>query len=426
MTDKGEVTREQIYKACLEALFRRDRPSYRYAILPNAIVIPDRPADQELILHVLHEWAHAQLSNTPLGLTIQLLRKLAGLIQRRIFPPLSETLSEMYRANLLDRESYVELFCFGRTPRDTALQQRLIEGWRARMALPDMMLWIDGFDTLCARSRRLWDRWRLAQELVALGWSQSIALGTIEDEASVLEQVTQRLNIQSDKDGLRKAAQHQSTQLKAESSLYGRAQRMFDEFTVRGGASHAPLIAALAATHFHYPSCHLVDMSESHFDEWLRDGRLNPTVRLERLLPYAQMAARFPSEPHLGPELLRIACGDLPTLSPLDEQSKFFGAWTRRFIWGSRLFESCVDQPASEFIVGDALIANQKLDHDHSQDFKMFEVNQPAWVFEKDRVVEVSKAGEYAFQANLIDAYELERTSLLLSTLRKSVNAVMH
>lgn len=194
------------------------------------------------------------------------------------------------------------------------------------------------------------------------------------------------------------------------------------------GMPDATWIAALAASHFPYQACDLIDMSENEFSQWVQSGGLATDVRLNRIVadpsPLKAVICRVVSGAQLTEPLmldvLELANGG-PLPNPISLDSHIYGKWERDYLWesdmASRFFARHSICPS-----GIGLDLLHTLDNDMTRSFLMSDGWIPPTIFLDERRVVGPNDDEAArARRRFIDAYEIERTESLLGWLSSSL-----
>ncbi|MEL6497985.1 MAG: hypothetical protein AAFQ31_05570 [Planctomycetota bacterium] len=408
------------FDAYLQAFFEKRPAMHQFGVLANVVVLPDHPVGATVLLHTLHEWAHSQLSDTPLGLTLQLMGKLAANVQRSIVPHLSDSLAELRSKGELAPDLHRDLFAFGRCDDPARIPAAFEPYWRQLSEQAPLARAVRGFDVLTRRWFRLLAKWHMTQEVFAIACSHSVATGLMPDDSEIVEELCDLLGItrSSIRSELSNVADQQLHELMERGDIYGTAAEFYS-VTAQASRPFATLVLALAASAFPYHACDLIDMPDHEFERWIEGGALDIEKRLRRLEPYAEFASGFEDDPSVAAELLEVASDGLHAPSALCGESHLFGAWTRRFLWGSTLFQDAVDDRVERFLNGDVLEQHKEhFDIDRRSDIRM-SVNTPNYLFERDRRIICPPGVRPSFEMNFADTFAVYRTVDLLRILRE-------
>lgn len=414
------------YFAAYESFHRNN--AHRYGVLPNFVYVASSQSIADNLYSYLHEDAHAQLSESVQGLTLQTVLKLAALVEKLLFGMLREWLlaikSEWPR-------QHRELFLFGNfdarrcevEPLARVLSATDRHNLRELLEDKKFSAYRAAFGALNERYTRLWSRWRIVHEGIAtvhavgagLGVSDAAedpmrrACGVLEVEFS--ETVERELHLRAEWDSRRFSV------VAGKRSTHGLGWDLVYPFSDGLRRVSRAWTAAAVASHFPYYACRLLDMPGSQFECISRGGYLDAVARMANLRGReTELDSCVMGNGDDGQRLLAIASGACDFVD-LSANARLFGQWERDYLWDSALMTGVLGRRASEMFGAEGMRRMQQLDFDHSSDFRLFEVNEPTIVQEGGVILQSDPDRRAAFCGNFIDGYEVARTTRLLKTL---------
>ncbi|MBL9168592.1 MAG: hypothetical protein JNN07_12685 [Verrucomicrobiales bacterium] len=380
----------------------------------------------------LHEFAHAQLQNGVLGLTLQLLHKLPAPIEKMLFQELRQAMLSWRNGSPEQKRLFRELFLFGEPREGTDLQTQmalsdgLIHDVRELLNQNPFRTRWQVFELINERRTRLHNRWKILHEGFATFVSVEVACGESEFSHEIRERVVERLipGMSEEARGqmfreVREVAQRTSRRrlsVRNPHSSYTKGFQLIERLREAHRSPFVAMVAVVAASHFAYPAFSILDVSRDVFDSWVSDA-LNPLKRLTYLIENPNLLRPF-SDPSLTTEALPVLMTQLLRRFPdfPQVQGMPFGTWAVDHLWGSATFSRAFDQPP----LATAHVALEKYQQlfcdDRSEIFSHGEVFFPTLLFADGTVVQNDENLRRAFLSNFIDFYEVERTSRLLTT----------
>lgn len=425
---------EQVFPSYFTA-FRLYNPESgaRYHPFVNFIFAPHPTPNGDYLFDFLHEFAHAQLQNGVLGLTLQLLHKLPAPIEKTLFSSLRERMVSL-RFGARDQELlFKELFLFG-DPRSicssrisSILSDTQIRELRDLLGSHAFRTRWHVFDLINERRKALHRRWKILHEGFATFVSIEIACGEDEFSNEIRARVTDNLfpgmKDETKRDlfckvaDLARLVRRRKLSVKTAHSSYTKGFQLIERLREMHSSTFVAMVAVLAASHFSYPSFPILDAPKGVFDSWL-SGVLNPLNRMTYLFENPDLLKPF-ADPKLTPEALPVLMTGLihsfPDFSCVP--STAFGEWAVNNLWGSALYAKAFDEPP----LATARVALQNYQglfvENRSEIFSHGEIFFPTLLFADGTVTQEDKNLRWAFFSNFVDFYEVERSSRLLLTL---------
>lgn len=425
---------EQVFPSYFTAFrFFNPESGVRYHPFVNFIFSPTPVPNEECFFDFLHEFAHAQLQNGVLGLTLQTLHKLPAKIEKSIFSCLWERMVS-WRLGGRDQETlFKEMFVFGE-PRSISgsqissiLLNSQIRELRDLLRSHAFRTRWHVFDLINERRKALHSRWKILHEGFATFLSIEIGCGEEEFSYETRERVAKSL-FPAIKDetkrelfckvgDIARLVRRRKLSVKTPHSSYTRGFQTIERLRELHRSTFVAMVAVLAASHFSYPSFPILDAPKEVFDSWL-SGPLNPLNRLTYLSENPELLRPF-ADPDLTPEALPSLMIGLirgfPDFSPVT--STTFGEWSVKHLWGSSLYARAFDEPP--LTPARSVLQNyqESFAENRSEIFTHGEMFLPTLLLADGTVIQDDENVRRAFFSNFVDFYEIERTSRLLLTL---------
>ena len=396
------------------------------------IFIPRFGSNSNALFDFLHEVSHAQLQNGILGMLLQSLQKLPAPIEKMLFGRLREVLDSWQRTSEDHESLYRELFLFGeprRVPASTLtrLPAALLRNFRDAMVDERFQTRWRVFHVINSRRCAIASRWRLVQEAFATFLSVRLPFQDDDFCHLLLQRATHALYPTLDPDARKEllrtiapiAAQAEARmqRVKNARSVYTRGFKLLARVGDEYGSTFVAMVAALAASHFPYPQCPVLDAKQAEFDVWVSGILLNPHERLLHLVSDRGLLRPFSGagvEQEDVPDLMRQLLKSLPGYST---SSTSFGEWAGTNLWGSPFYAQAFDTPPLS-LAGDAAQRYcQLFSEDRSHVFTHGPAFIPTLLHEDGSIIQADENVRRAFMSNFVDAYEIDRTTRLLQTL---------
>lgn len=442
MSDSKHLLNERSYQPSPEQVF----PSYftafrllnpdngiRYHPFINFIFTPAPELNEECLFDFFHEFAHAQLQNGVLGLTLQLLHKLPAPIEKLLFGEIWERMSALQLAGDMQKRLFKELFLFG-APRTIDMAE--VQSAIGDSSVREFYFLLTGaafrdrwsvFELIGARRKALHTRWKILHEGFATAMSIEIARGETEFGCEIRQRLTTSLFPEAGANDhqalfsavakLADSVRHRKVSVTTPHSSYTKGFRMIERLRLEHRSAFVAMVAVLAASHFSYPSFPILDVSTPVFDSWL-SGALNPLQRLAHLIENPHLLKPFGSSeltPEELPSLMVNLIRSFPNYAP--QSGMTFGEWAVTHLWGSPLYSSVFDTPPLQCAKSSLDDYQRLFSEDRSEVFVHGEFFIPTLLLPDGTVRQDDIEVRRGFFGNFVDFYEIERTSRLLSTL---------
>lgn len=415
-----------------------------YDIAGTYIYIPERNIDPSSIFEFLHESSHARQGNSVLGMTAQALGELLSSVEERIFAVLREKVLKLIKPPPgVKSPLYYILYTYGEVytsdrKGSLGMQQvpNLLKEEFKQIAL-EKNFWclLEVFHEIDFRLRSICSSWRSVHEGVAVFDAINMCLSDDEySKSMVIEAITELGGQEEDIGRLNEELLILGEKEKRRwergvgcGKRYLKGFQICDRLSKKAGGRAAVWVASLAASHFPYESCDLLDMPVNEFDQWVKRGKLNFQRRFERLGDNTKLIKEIVREiekTHMLSEetmelALDCACGGQKPL-PLSKEEKLFGVWERHRIYGSELVEKFFSAIGTKIESIEGLDRLKVLDDDRTRDFRIPGQWKPPVIDGNEKVTGVSPGIRERGMRRFIKGYEVDRTRRLIRSLGTS------
>lgn len=441
MNVEDPLSSEGHFGACLKAYNLTPRAaSFHYDLLGNFLFVPFPALSPGHIFEYVHELAHAQLGNGVLGMTLQTLGECLAYAEKELIPYFQTALGEIRSLPNVGSELYRDLLLFGEPRRGleafppkarSLVIGSVTKSYRALKTDPRFDLFSSGFSRMHIRVMQIIIAWERLQEGIAVVSSLELATShNLNDDDSWEAEAVRRLTTLWTETPKPDWPRRLADVARLEQERWDSGRRCDPKYlegyrlcreTSKIGGFQGVWIAALAASHFPYHACDLLDADKKTFDGWLLSGPLDFEARLRRIVEekvalqnashLVQTSNALSNE--LKTELLKIANGGCET-PPISKKAVRFWSWQRDHLWNSRTMGNLIK--ANDGTFGkeyDVLMA--ELDDDRRNDFAIPTKWEPPIIVVDQRIFANSESEKSRAKRRFVQAYEVGRTAKLLT-----------
>jgi hypothetical protein len=398
--------------------------AFHYDLGGNFIYAPSETIDVDDAFDLLHEYVHSQIGNSVLGLVLQTLAECSSIVEKFLFAEMLPSLEKLQQSG--DQEAYRDLYLFGLI---RGRSVRFQDDSRIRLAVKG--IWqstkttdlIAAFERLRGRFIKLCRAWELIHEVAAIstsinatnsfvrynehltGFFTGCGLRDLDSTAHSIDRTASQSKSRYDR-GL------------AVSCMYSEARRLGD-LAIGIGGIDGLWVAVLAAGHFDYSDCNIVDCNEHDFDGWL--AGVDFTSRFRRIVDQ-ETELRKASEQIRNcanmdnatmTKILDVARGAKRTRA-IDSVENFW-EWEKTRIWNSDLMKIVGE---IDFRGADLFENTAKYDDGKAEDFRIPENWIPVVITSKPQVLFDDPEEARRVIRRFIQCYEVKRTTSLIASLK--------
>jgi hypothetical protein len=398
--------------------------AFHYDLGGNFIYSPSETINIDDAFDLLHEYVHSQVGNSILGMVLQTLAECCSILEKFLFAEMRGSL-ECLNSHGND-EAYRELYLFGSVrSRSVSYQERVriqhaVKGvWKSTR----ISSLASAFERLRGRFVKLCKAWELIHEAAAVSTSINATSSFVRSN-EYLERFYQSCGLR-DLDSTSQSIDRTARQSKARydrdlavSRMYSEARRLGDK-AIKVGGIEALWAAVLAAGHFDYCSCNIVDMNDHDFDIWIND--VGFTNRFRRILEQETELVNATEQIFNSGNIdnttmiaiLDVARGKKRTQSMNSIEN--FWEWEKTRIWNSDLMKLV---GPIDFQGADLFENTDKYDDGKVDDFRIPENWIPTVITSKPQILFSEQDEARRTMRRFIQCYEVKRTISLIDYLR--------
>lgn len=398
--------------------------AFHYDLGGNFIYSPSQCIDIDDAFDLLHEYVHSQVGNSILGLVLQTLAECCSILEKCLFAEIRGSLEYLKLHG--NHEAHRDLYLFGSIrSRSVGSHERanIREAFNGIWESTKYSKFASAFERLRGRFVKLCKAWELIHETAAV----STSINATSSFVCSNEHLTKFFGACGlrDPDATSQSIERTARQSKARydrglavSRIYTEARGLGDKAIAVGGIE-ALWVAVLAAGHFDYSTCHILDMNEHDFDTWLDSvdfvNRFRRIVEQEIELRKAseQILDSGNIDSHTMTAILDIARAEKRNQSVNSILN--FWEWEKSRIWNSDLMKIV---GTIDFRGADLFENTDKYDDGKADDFRIPENWIPTVITAKPQILFSQQDEARRTMRRFIQCYEVKRTFSLIKYVR--------